>query len=728
MVASNELKKKKRGLSIRSKFLLMLLGISVFSIAIIGFQGLYNGHKSLTDGIKQQLSILRSSRAKDLENYFQNRRNQVSTLADSTMIIDAMEEFSSAYSLLESYDIKLEEEQQSLLEHYYKDYFFPSLRKESNTTQSYDVDDYIPRSSTGKYLQYQYIANNPEKQGEKDLLNFADDKSYYSKIHQKYHPKLRKFIKTFDYYDVFLIDKDSKNVIYSAYKETDFSSNLKRDIQAQSNLAQLVDKVIKTPTKGHVYIVDIEPYISSYNAPAAFFATAIYNKNQFIGVLALQISIKQITTIMDANKSWRKSGLGETGEVYLVGSDYKMRSNSRFLYEKKIDYIKTLYQLKLDEKIIDRIAQSNRTVLLQPVNTEASRAALKGDTGIKEIKNYKEHDVLSAYQPLKIDGLDWAIIAEIDKKEATQPVVHFQKMLLISAAIQAAFISFFSLWLAGHFIGPIKALIAGAKRANDGDTKTHIDLKRHDELGELADSFNDMIANIQKQKQIIVEKDKTINKLLLNVFPPDIAKRYMKGEKNIANSSPNVAVLYTALKGLDESVSELTASQAVERLNQIVDAFDEAAITYDIERITTVGDSYLAACGLSNPRLDYACRCVEYGHALFEIIDRFNIQYGTKYKLRIGISSGDISAGVVGSQKSVYDLWGDTINIASRIRYTAELGGMRISQSVYTQLTNPSGFEKKQLINMRGVGDIATWEYKHKPITHKTTTDNTEKE
>jgi class 3 adenylate cyclase len=232
-----------------------------------------------------------------------------------------------------------------------------------------------------------------------------------------------------------------------------------------------------------------------------------------------------------------------------------------------------------------------------------------------------------------------------------------------------------------------------------------------------------MVGNIQRRKDTIIEKDQSINRLLNNAFPANIAKRYLKGEKNIAGSFSNVAVLYTALKGFDESVRELTPAEAVARLNQIIDAFDEAALTHDIERITTVGDSYLAACGLSNPRLDYACRCVDYGLALFDIIDRFNIQHGTKYKLRIGISAGDINAGVIGNYKAVYDLWGDTLNIASRIRYTAELGGMRISQSVYSQLPDTSDFKKCDIIVMRGVGDIGSWEYTHTPATSHNTKD-----
>lgn len=718
MSQQNKATKKKRGISIRSRFLLMLLGISIFSISIIGSQGSYNGYKSLTAGIKQQLSILRTSRAQQIENYFKARMKQVEILADSTMIINAMDEFSSAFTLLESYDISLEEKQQSQLESFYSDKFMPRLPRDGYTDELLDVASYLPDSLTGKYLQYHYIADNLHKIGEKDAVSDPKDNSYYSKVHTKYHPKLRKFTKTFQYYDLFLIDKDTKNIIYSTYKETDFATNLGSDIQAQTSLAAVVNDIIKNPKKGAVSVEDIKPYLSSYNAPATFLATPIFDGNKFIGVLALQTSIDQINSIANANQSWQASGLGETGDVYFVGSDYKMRSNSRFLQEgSKLKFIKSLTAAKIDEETIEKISNTDSTILLQSIETTTSKAALNGNTGIEVTTNYQNNRVLSAYQPINIAGLNWAILAEINEDEVTKPIVNFQKKLLISAAIQAALISFFSLWLASRFITPIKTLIASAKRANDGDTTTKIDLHRRDEFGELADSFNDMVHNIQTRKNTIEAKNQSIQQLLNNAFPENIAKRYLKGEKNIAGSFSNVAVLYTALKGFDESVTNLNASEAVERLNQIIDAFDEAAEMMGVERITTVGDSYLAACGLSNPRLDYACRCVDYGFALFDVIDRFNIQHGTQYKLRIGISAGDINAGIIGNHKAVYDLWGETLNIASRIRYTAELGGMRICQAVYNQLPDTEGFKKCDIIQMRGVGNIDTWEYTHTAAT-----------
>jgi class 3 adenylate cyclase len=720
--------KRKAGMSIRSKFLLMLLGISIFSISIIGFQGSYNGYQSLTDGIKQQLSILRTSRAKQLENYFKERMKQVEMLADSTMIINAVDEFSSAFTLLESYDVGLDKKQQVQLEDFYNDKFMPRLPRDGNTDELLNASNYLPRSLAGQYLQYHYIATNPHKLSEKDAVNDARDESYFSTVHKKYHPKLRKFTKKFDYYDLFLIDKNTKNIIYSTYKKTDFATNLGSDIQAQTSLASVVNEVIRNPRKGAVSVVDLKPYISSYNKPAAFFATPIFDGNKFIGILALQTSIDQINTLVNAQQSWLESGLGETGDVYLVGSDYKMRSDSRFLSRgNKLEFIKSLEEAGGKEETIKKIANANSTILLQPVETTTSKAALAGKTGIEVTTNYQKHQVLSAYQPIKVAGLSWAILAEIDEDEATKPIVDFQKHLLISAAIQAALISFFSLWLASRFINPIKKLIEGARRANEGDTTTKIDLQRQDEFGKLADSFNDMVSNIESRKETIIEKDKSINKLLNNAFPSNIAQRYINGEKNIADSFSNVAILYTALKGLDDSVNGLNATDAVARLNQIIDAFDEAAQAYDIERITTIGDSYLAVCGLSNPRLDYAHRCVDYGLALFDIIDRFNIQYGTDYKLRIGVSAGDINAGVIGNYKAVYDLWGETLNIASRIRYTAELGGMRISESVHNQLTSRDEFKACATINMRGVGDISTWEYTHITTTRHDSNDNTVK-
>jgi class 3 adenylate cyclase len=595
----------------------------------------------------------------------------------------------------------------------------PRLPRDGHTDELLTASSYVPESLTGKYLQYHYIADNPHKMGEKDAVNTPKDNSYYTKVHTKYHPKLRKFTKVFEYYDLFLIDKNTKNIVYSAYKETDFATNLGSDIQAQTSLASVVNDIISNPRKGSVSIKDITPYISSYNAPASFLATPIFNGNEFIGVLALQISIDQINKIVNANKSWEQSGLGKTGDVYLVGSDHKMHSNSRFLEESgsKAKFIKSLIDAKTNEEIVEKISKANSTILLQPVETTTSKAALNGHTGIEITTNYQNNRVLSAYQPINIAGLNWAILAEIDEKEATKPVIRFQKNLLISAAVQAALISFFSLWLASRFINPIKTLIANAKRANEGDTTTKIDLHRSDEFGELATSFNDMVENIQTRKDTIKERDQSIQQLLNNAFPPNIAKRYLKGEKNIAGHFSNVAILYTALKGFDESVNNLSAPEAVERLNQIIDAFDEAAELFGIERITTVGDSYLAACGLSNPRLDYASRCVDYGFALFDILDRFNIQHGTHYKLRIGISAGDINAGVIGNHKAVYDLWGDTLNIASRIRYTAELGGLRISQPVYNQLPDTKGFKKCDILEMRGVGKIGTWEYSHTAAT-----------
>ncbi len=185
-------------LSIRSKFLLMILSISIASICIVGYQGIKHGNQSLKDSIKQQLTSLRINRTREIENYFKEKRGQLSILSENTLLINAMKEFSSAYTLLESYDTTLDEKQMGELESFYEKSFMPKLAEHRNETLQ--LNAFLSESSVTRYLQYNYIANNAAKIGEKDLFDQAKDESYYSKVHAEHHSKLRAIVKELKQY------------------------------------------------------------------------------------------------------------------------------------------------------------------------------------------------------------------------------------------------------------------------------------------------------------------------------------------------------------------------------------------------------------------------------------------------------------------------------------------------------------------------------------------------
>ncbi|MGH2414405.1 MAG: adenylate/guanylate cyclase domain-containing protein, partial [Microcystaceae cyanobacterium] len=465
------------------------------------------------------------------------------------------------------------------------------------------LESYTPKTPAARILQYYYIAANPNPVGKKHLLDNPGDRSEYSRIHARYHPIFREIMEKFGYYDMFLIDPKG-NVVYTVFKETDFTTNFTTGPYSESNLAQLTAAIRKAKGRDYVKIVDFEAYQPSYGAPAAFIAAPIFNNSEFIGVLAFQLPVDEINNVMTGNRHWKSDGLGESGETYLVGRDYLMRSVSRFLVETPKSYADMLRAIGVSEKTINRINKYGTSILEQAVETEADKEALAGKQGTQIIKDYRGIPVLSSYAPLKVDDLEWAILSEMDLSEAYAPIYSFQRQVLISATFLMLLVTLGAMWLAHLFVRPINTLIASTRKVGAGQIDAIALLESHDEFGELAKSFNAMVRSLRTQTHLIEEKNRENEQLLLSVFPAAVAKRLKRGEKDIAESVSNVSVLLSELTGFAKLSEAMTAYEIVATLNGLVTAFDEATERYGMEKIKTIGDSYMAVCGLSVPCLD----------------------------------------------------------------------------------------------------------------------------
>ncbi len=672
--------------SVKSKFLMMILGIAVACIAIIGFQGLQYGKESLTKSMYDHLTSLQSARTQQVEHYFQDKRNLMKTFASQNSVIDAMSEFSAGFNLLDTYNIGIDKKQATQLNDFYKNDFTEQLNQ--NSIEEYSFTTLLPKKDVVQYLQYNYIVNNPSKINKKDLMESANDKSYYSEVHQKFHITLRDIVRNQGFHDLFLIDAKSLHVIYSVAKGVDFSTNLNDGPYAQSSLAKVVKKIISNPNKGVVKVSDFKNYKPSRNLPQAFFAVPIYEKNELIGILATQISVENINNITTGSKNWMHDGLGESGEVYLVGRDYRMRSNARKIMEDPKTFFKDLNKTSLSKEHKRMIKTMGSTILNQTVNSESVKRATEGEEGTVITRNYLNKKVLSAYAPLNIEGLNWTIIAEKELQEAEQPIRSFQNSLLISATVLATLITFYAIWLAYTFLAPINSMANGVKNIINKKSTSTINLQRDDEFGELSKNIDKMIETINEQENSLKNKTKENDELLLNILPQSIATRVKSGEKNIAESIPNVAVLFSILHGFDHLSHTLEAKDSIGLLNELINEFDNQAKIFGIEKITTIGDSYMAASGLITPRLDYARRMTEYAHKMFEVVELFNQRHKTSLALSIGIDAGEVMAGIVGEYKFVYDIWGEAVNDANRISHEAKESTLRISKLVYEQLTN----------------------------------------
>jgi hypothetical protein len=396
-------------LTIRSKLILMLIAVSSCSIFVIATVGYRSGKANLTARVFNQLTSLRAAKADRIEVYFETIRNQSKIFSEDFTVIAALMEFQSAYNKLESSEITPDLDQK--IDTYYTKEFFSRLTKANEGNPV--LNAYKPKNAAARYLQYHYIAANPNPVGQKSQLINPKDGSQYSRIHDRYHPIFKNLVEKFGYYDLFLIDPQG-NIVYTTFKEADFSTNLKSGPYSETNLAKAVAIARQAKGTDVVKLVDFEPYAPSYGAPAAFIAAPVYNQSEFIGVLAFQLPVDEINKVMTGNKNWVKNGLGETGETYLVGEDYLMRSISRFLVEDPEGYLKTLRSLGLPEATLKHIQGYKTSILQQPVKTDAVKQAFSGKEGTKIIEDYRNVPVLSSFTPLKIPDLNWVLLAEID--------------------------------------------------------------------------------------------------------------------------------------------------------------------------------------------------------------------------------------------------------------------------------------------------------------------------
>jgi adenylate cyclase len=208
--------------------------------------------------------------------------------------------------------------------------------------------------------------------------------------------------------------------------------------------------------------------------------------------------------------------------------------------------------------------------------------------------------------------------------------------------------------------------------------------------------------------QLLAEQEKS-ERLLLNILPKPIAARMKSGEINIADSHAEATVLLADLVGFTSLSATVDPAQIVQLLNEVFCAFDVLAEKHEVEKIKTIGGSYLAASGISTPRPDHAEAVVELAISLRREIERFNHEYDTSLRLRIGISSGPVVAGVIGRDKFAYDIWGETVNLAFRLNFSGEAAKIQVSESIYERLKEKYRFGIKHGPGAGGQGDLTSY-------------------
>jgi len=198
-------------------------------------------------------------------------------------------------------------------------------------------------------------------------------------------------------------------------------------------------------------------------------------------------------------------------------------------------------------------------------------------------------------------------------------------------------------------------------------------------------------------------------RLLLNILPQAIAERLKKSNSTIAESFEEVTVMFADLVDFTKYSAQTSPTELVEMLNVIFSTFDQLAQQHHVEKIKTIGDAYMAVAGLPTPCSDHAQAIAQMALDMQEAIAKYNADTGQAFKIRIGINSGPVVAGVIGIKKFSYDLWGDTVNIASRMESHGAPGYIQVTSATYERLKAQYLFEQRQSIQVKGKGEMTTY-------------------
>lgn len=668
-----------RSLGFQSKLLIMLLAVSVLSVLIAGILGYISGTNSLRNAEYQRLVQLRESRDREITAFYEGISNAATVLTHSNAAITAMKDFTGAFAELQK--TPLPPGAKEAVDNYYATVFDPALEKGSG--RKVDAGLFRPASNAQTYLQSLYTvpAKGDFKASEK-IMN-AGDPSAWTKFNERYQPFFSDFASRFPFDDAMLIDTDG-NVVYSTLKQADLGANVNSGPYKTTKLAEGFRKAMQASSVDQVILEDFEDYAPAYGVPTPWILTPVGDGGGIYGILALQLSVDRINDVMTGKQGWEKDGQGKTGETYLAGPDRLMRSVSRELLENPEQFVKDVVANGTPEEVAQRQVELKNSVLLQPVNTPAVNMALSGQSGVTTAKSYLGPETLVAYTPLKLPGLNWVLIAKVNKSEAFAPVNAFARNIALSTGAIVLAVCLLALLFARILTEPVKKLVAAVQRVSGGELGVKVPVTSRDEFGELASSFNDMSASLQTKQQLIDTQQQENDELLKSLMPEPVARRYREGEENISTQHRDVSVVYAQLLGFDDFSRSMPTEQSVAMLNSLVEAFDGAAERHGVEQVRSMQDNgLLATCGLVVPRVDHASRTIAFAKELVEILERFNDQHDAQLSIRIGIDSGPVTSGLVGERSTVYALWGEAVDLAHRVHAATRSPGIFVSDRVH---------------------------------------------
>ncbi len=382
-------------------------------------------------------------------------------------------------------------------------------------------------------LQRAYIEDNPHPTGEKEKLDQANSDDYYHTIHEKYHPWFRNFLKQRGYYDIFIFDLDG-NLIYTVFKELDYATNLETGQWKNSDLGNVFRAARDSTRPGSLHFFDFNSYGPSHGAPASFISTPLFEDGEKVGVLAFQMPIARINAVMS-----NRSGLGQTGETFIVGQDYFMRSDSQFA--------------------------EKSTILNVKVENSAISDALTGKGSRVESNDYRNMSLEMHTVPFQFLGAKWALTAAIGTDEISAPVRAMRNKIILISMICLLVIAAAGTFLARGITRPLTRIVDSMNKLAEGEMDVDTDSgNRPDEIGDMLRAVTVFRDNALERGKLEAEHARLQNEAEDNrrAMMRDLAENFSTNVGAIVDAVTSASSQLQSTATAMEEISEQTSNRA----------------------------------------------------------------------------------------------------------------------------------------------------------------------
>ena len=560
-------------MTIRTRLMATLLACGLVPTLGVGFlshrlnQGssnelLEHAAEALEKRAGEQMQAVSAARRNDILHYFAAIEAQILSMAKQPQVVSAVEQLTGALQEL-ARDLTATEvdEARRELARYYQTDFEGEYGKQSGGARSGIETALQQLDPPAVMAQLLYVQRNPNPLGRKHLMAEAKDGSEYTRQHALVHDGLVSVQQAFGYYDLFLLDNDGR-VVYSVFKELDFATSLSTGPWARSNLGELARNLQGTPD-GKIAFADFAAYKPSYDGPAAFAGTPLVHGGKRVGSLVVQMPIDRINAVVTSTE-----GMGETGEVTLIGPDLLMRSDSRH------------------NPVTHSVAASFRNPQKGSVDLPSVKEALAGKSGSGELVDVDGATEIAHWLPIDVFGVRWAMLAKAEEQEILASLIEMRELAAASATKMlwwslglclcvAAAMAAFSWFFARQLVTPIQRTVVALKDIADGegDLRARLDEERADELGEMGKWFNKFLGKLQASVRSIAEKANGVSTASSQLTSTaqslsESAERTKAQTSQVAAAAEEMSSNMTSVSGSSEAMTGTfrTVAAAVEEM------------------------------------------------------------------------------------------------------------------------------------------------------------------